>query len=225
MFIYLVKNTVNGKVYVGQTIETVHRRWQHHRYAASGKRKHHLLNAIRKYGHTVFTIETLCECPTRETLNEAERFYIWLLASHLPSFGYNCELGGSNGVPTDGTRQKMRESHLGKNHTIEARAKIAEANRIRIISDETRKKMSLAKAGVKKKPRTREHSMAQAEAQKGKPLSEERRIAISNSLRGRTLSSEQKEKIRATCRTPEFRERQRVARIAYWKNRNGDTSN
>lgn len=237
MFIYLVRNIVNGKMYVGQTVETVHRRWQHHRYAASGKRKHHFLNAIRKYGHELFVVETLCQCPTREALNETERFYIWLLASHLPSFGYNCELGGSNGVPTDSTRQKMRNSQLGRKHTPETRMKIAEANRKRVWSEESRKKSSLSHIGKTMPPKTEEYRKSVSDRQKGKPFSESRKLAISKALKGRNMPLEMRAKISLTLKgrplTPlqieyhqsrvgsvtsvETRAKQSVARIAYWE--------
>jgi group I intron endonuclease len=190
MFIYLITNVVSGKVYVGQTVGSVHRRWQHHKYAASGKRKHHFLNAIRKYGAESFKVETLCECPTREALNETERFYVWLLAAHLPSFGYNGDMGGSNGVPTDKTRQKMRDSQLGRKHTPETRMKIAEANRRRVWSEDSKKKSSLSHTGKILPPRTEEYRKAVSDRQKDKHFSESRRLAISKSLKGRKHTAE-----------------------------------
>ena len=53
-YIYKITNKVNGKVYIGQTITTVQRRWnQHKRNARYSKDKpqydHHFARAIIKY--------------------------------------------------------------------------------------------------------------------------------------------------------------------------------
>ena len=50
MLIYKITNTVNGKIYVGQTVRTLEeRKWQHINTAKNGH-KNHLYNAMRKYG-------------------------------------------------------------------------------------------------------------------------------------------------------------------------------
>ena len=195
MFIYLITNTINGKVYVGQTIETVHRRWQHHKYAAKGNRKHHLLNALRKYGPDSFMVETLCECPDQDSLNESEKFFIWILSSYKPSFGYNNELGGSNGRPSDASRKKMSDAQKGKHHSDETRRKMSTWQLGRKMSEESKQKMSESRKGRKMPPRSEEYRKDVSERQKGKPLSESRKLAISNSLKGKVLSEETRRKI------------------------------
>jgi group I intron endonuclease len=51
--IYIVTNNVNGKRYVGQSID-IERRWNQHRY---GKGSLLLRNAIKKYGIENFSFE------------------------------------------------------------------------------------------------------------------------------------------------------------------------
>jgi hypothetical protein len=47
--IYLITNTVNGKVYVGKTIGELRRRWSQHIKVAKKGSPTHFSNAIRKY--------------------------------------------------------------------------------------------------------------------------------------------------------------------------------
>jgi hypothetical protein len=50
-FIYVVTNTVNGKVYVGKTTKPFDGRWkEHQRITRSKSKRHYLHNAIRKHG-------------------------------------------------------------------------------------------------------------------------------------------------------------------------------
>lgn len=54
-FIYIIRNTVNSKVYIGQTKTSVEQRWQEHlRHAKYGTQ---IINrAMRKHGVEKFTI-------------------------------------------------------------------------------------------------------------------------------------------------------------------------
>lgn len=96
-YIYKATNTINGKVYIGQTIKTVEQRWYEHCFYEHEKCV--LLNrAIEKYGVKAFTIETIEECPN-DQLDEKEKYWI----SYYNSFntGYNMTLGGSSGFKFD----------------------------------------------------------------------------------------------------------------------------
>ncbi len=61
--IYKIENLVNGKVYIGQTVKSVERRWQAHRSML--KRNNHdnfyLQNAWNKYGEDSFVFKVICE--------------------------------------------------------------------------------------------------------------------------------------------------------------------
>ena len=92
-FIYKVTNTLNGKIYVGQTSNTVERRWNAHiRDSFKTKENYtHFQKAIRKYGKDSFTVETLEACSV-DKLNERECFWISFYDSYHN--GYNSTLGG-----------------------------------------------------------------------------------------------------------------------------------
>jgi group I intron endonuclease len=123
VIIYRITNTINGKVYIGRTIQPLAHRWQQHvqdvrRYTFP------LHNAIRKYGTDGFTAEVVHHAKTREELRKMETFFIILHQSHKPENGYNMTLGGDGGeVPNAATRVKMSRAHKGKKSSPEANVK------------------------------------------------------------------------------------------------------
>ena len=60
--IYLITNLLNGKKYVGQTIQRLNIRMNHHRRGGDL----YIDRAIRKYGRENFKVEVLEECYTVE---------------------------------------------------------------------------------------------------------------------------------------------------------------
>ena len=94
--IYKIENKINGKVYIGQSINIKIRWQQHKREANCNRRNAPLYNALRKYGLDNFTFEVLEEC-SQELLNEKEIFWIAHYKSNDRDFGYNVLAGGQNG--------------------------------------------------------------------------------------------------------------------------------
>jgi len=175
--IYLVTNNINGKQYIGQTVE-------------NRKVGHGVLinNAYKKYGKQNFTYEKMCaSINNRSTLNYLERFWIKTFDSRAPN-GYNIESGGSNkGEIADSTRQKLKVINTGKTISVETRIKIsnsmkgeknpfygkthtpesikkiiaANIGKVVVISEETKQKIRQTKIGSKNpmygKPITEEH--------------------------------------------------------------------
>lgn len=89
-YIYKITNLLNNKIYIGQTIFTVEKRWDQHKTASLiGETK--LYRAMRKYGIENFSIETLEKCEN-ELLSEKEIKWIKFYNSYLN--GYNMTLGG-----------------------------------------------------------------------------------------------------------------------------------
>ena len=88
--IYLIRNTITGKVYVGQSINIM-RRWGEHKSRAFDPNNNcydkPLYRSMRKYGVEVFELEVLCECNAEE-LNELEGKYIAEFNCITPN-GYN----------------------------------------------------------------------------------------------------------------------------------------
>lgn len=133
MYIYKVTNKINGKLYIGQTIQTIERRWRSH---CLNKRKVGISGAIKKYGAENFTIEVIDSASSRDELNAKEIFWIEFLNTMSPN-GYNLNSGGNDHVKiSDETRERLRESMsgerapwYGKHLTEETRKKLSESHK------------------------------------------------------------------------------------------------
>lgn len=95
-YIYIIKNSINEKVYIGQTARTIEARWNQHKASAlRGDTQGMILyNAIRKYGVDNFYVSLLEETKI-ENLNERERYWIKYYNSKTPN-GYNVREGGDD---------------------------------------------------------------------------------------------------------------------------------
>ena len=96
--IYIIKNTVNDKVYIGQTTMTVHERFMVHMKPSTAKlrRNYKLYNAVTKYGRDKFYVETLEDNVPLELLNQKEIEYITMYNSFYN--GYNSTKGGDGRI-------------------------------------------------------------------------------------------------------------------------------
>lgn len=92
--IYKISNTVNDKVYIGQTIQQLKKRWNQH-CRCSKFSDAHLYRAIRLYGIDKFSIEHIEENIPQDKLNEKEIYYIQYYDSYVN--GYNSTKGGDCG--------------------------------------------------------------------------------------------------------------------------------
>ena len=94
--IYCIKNKINNKCYVGQSLN-IKKRWIAHKSRAFNKNssdyESKLYRSIRKYGLENFDFFVLEECE-KEELNDKEKYWI----NQLNTFnnGYNLTLGGQN---------------------------------------------------------------------------------------------------------------------------------
>lgn len=116
MFVYLVTNLVDGKMYAGKTEKTVQARWREHLKKAKLQGRHHewyLYRAIRKHGAENFTVQCLAEAESSEELCQLERLWILALGTRAPH-GYNMTSGGDGVRATPEVREKMRAKATGR---------------------------------------------------------------------------------------------------------------
>jgi group I intron endonuclease len=116
--IYLITNPINGKVYVGQSIEYKTRMKTHE---DSGKNpKFYLGYAIRKYGWENFTKEILIDDVPEEDLNNLEINYIAFYNSFGPG-GYNLTKGGggASGYKFTNEQRMAKSKSITKNHSVQ----------------------------------------------------------------------------------------------------------
>lgn len=177
--IYCIKNKINGKCYVGQSVD-IDNRWKGHKKLHS-KNSTYLYNSLKKYSADGFDWVVLEECP-KEQLNSRESHWIEKLNTMSPN-GYNLTSGGGQGyIFSDEVRNRMSEIKQGeKNNRYGAKH-----------TGETIKRMSEAQIGCKNH-------------QYGRIYTEEEKIAMSKSLMGRVFSDEHRSKI-ANSLTGKYRE-------------------
>lgn len=88
MWIYKITNLQNNKVYIGQTIRPIKKRFQRH---ISDSKNNildtHFARAIRTYGEENFVIEEIDQAKTQDELNIKEQYWIHYYDSVLN--GYN----------------------------------------------------------------------------------------------------------------------------------------
>lgn len=93
-FIYKITNKKNGKIYIGQTIQPIQRRFnQHVSHAITEKSDHKFARAIRKYGKENFEIEIIEEIE-KDKLDEREKY--WIKFYNSIQEGYNTAEGGTD---------------------------------------------------------------------------------------------------------------------------------
>ena len=90
IYIYKITNRINGKVYIGQSIRPVKRRFQRHiNDAVNNIIDTHFARAIRKYGPENFWVEVIDTAESQDELNAKEQEWIHEYQSTNPKFGYN----------------------------------------------------------------------------------------------------------------------------------------
>ena len=110
--IYMILNTVNHKMYIGQSYD-VNTRLRKHKEALIGNyhKNDHLQKAFNKYGEQSFLFSQMLACPI-DKLDTYEIEYISQFKSDNREYGYNIMKGG----------QERRF------HSIESKRKIGEKN-------------------------------------------------------------------------------------------------
>lgn len=129
--VYLVTNCVNNKQYVGQSWN-VYRRIKDH---LNGRGMSKLLAAaVSKYGKEKFAWTTLYFSECQDKLDKAEILMIQMYHTLAP-WGYNLALGGCGGKLHPSTKEKIGNYHRHK-----------------IVSADTRRKLSEQQQGKKQAP-------------------------------------------------------------------------
>ena len=92
-YIYKIENQINHKVYIGQTIKSLNKRFSQHKnnYTKPYFSQIHLYRAFKKYGIENFSFEKI-ERVNDEDLDEREKYWIAYYNSY--ENGYNSTLGG-----------------------------------------------------------------------------------------------------------------------------------
>ncbi len=175
IFLYKIVNKVNGKVYVGQTVNLQKRWWGHCKVIRCDKPLMAISCAIRKYGKKSFKVEKLGFCLSQRAANIAERALIKYWRSK--GLTYNRSDGGQDKGKggwkhSEETKHRMVKSHIGLK-----------------LSEETKCKLSLRRIGI---PRSKECCLKISQTLKGRHPSEECKRKLSIFNKGKKLSESHK---------------------------------
>jgi group I intron endonuclease len=149
MVIYITKNKINGKKYIGKDLKN------DPKYLGSGV---HLKRAILKYGVDNFIKEIIEYCDNIEQLNEKEKYWIDFFDATKSNDFYNIAKGGEGGNTISGFdenelieyKKKISESSKNRKHKESSKKKISNARKNMICSDETKKRISESLKGKNK---------------------------------------------------------------------------
>jgi group I intron endonuclease len=112
VFIYLLENQENKKVYVGQTMHNPEERWKQHVRAAHNGSDLPVHRAIRKHGAVLFMLRILQEFAfDPEYANFREEWFIHYYDSTNPEKGYNLLKGAC--INTRSPEQMTKDGRKG----------------------------------------------------------------------------------------------------------------
>ena len=193
--IYMIRNVVNGKVYVGKSFD-IKKRWANHRYELN-KGIHvnnHLQSAWNKYGEDSFEFSIIEECSEDELSNKE---IYWIKKMNAYRNGYNQTEGGEGAHLPEDVKKKIGEASKNWWSNPENKSKMSEARKGEgsFWYGKTFPEDMVAKLSESHKNPSDEIRQKNSESHKGKKLSEEQKRKISESSKGRTLSEETRKKI------------------------------
>lgn len=117
LFIYMIQNIIDNKVYIGQTTH-LPRRWSKHKSLAKNYLKYSLANPqkitiiMNEQGIENFECILIETHVNSAAADKAETFYIKQFKANDPNYGYNKNLGGPGFggiIPTDAQTDTMSE--------------------------------------------------------------------------------------------------------------------
>lgn len=133
-YIYKISNTINDKIYIGQTIDPS-RRWKEHKRSKENGML--IARALLKYGPDNFNFDVIASCCTLEDANMIEALIISQYDSANISYGYNIDPGGNTTPRNEETCKKISISSMGKPGT----------NKGKSFSNEWKNNLSKSNAG------------------------------------------------------------------------------
>lgn len=160
--VYMHKNKINGKVYIGITSQKPEVRWNN----GIGYRKTYFHNAIKKYGWDNFEHIILFSNLTRSEAIEKEIDLIQIFNSTNQEYGYNIATGGEINCGyhlSEEKKKHLSEINKGENHPQYGTHR----------TENTKNKISKAHKGI---TFTKEHRKKLSEAKKGKPASNRKQV-------------------------------------------------
>ena len=148
--IYMIKNLISGKVYIGKSID-IKTRWRDHLRHLRKNTHHskHLQNSFNKYGESVFVCGIIEEYP-KELLDSKEKYWIDYYDSYNKGYNEEIPTGVNNGrIYTEENRRILSEAMKLYHSKLPDKIK----KRRRKLLDEARKKAIYTSKNISPKQR------------------------------------------------------------------------
>ena len=196
--IYVIKNSVSGKIYIGSAVNLRKRLYEHDRLLSKGNHRNPRLQASwNKHGPDVFSAAILENVEAVDaTLLAAETRWIDEMKASDEKVGYNiCPVGGTRRGAKMTPEQCERIGAAKRGNTYRKGATVPQETRDRIAAKlrgtkatpEALAKMSAVHKGV---PKSAECKAKLSAIHNGRIIPQSQRDAISAALKGKKLSPE-----------------------------------
>ncbi len=159
--VYKLTHKESGKIYIGQSKHLKRRLNEHRRCEKSDDKKGSqsvVRRAIKKYGFDAFSFEIILYCQEGEYMNLMETKLIQSYDCLVPK-GYNVRDGGNKVFMSEEGRKRVSKANSGRIVSEETRLKLSESGKEHYLnnprSDEWNKKLSIALTGKKKTDETK----------------------------------------------------------------------
>lgn len=180
--IYKIVNVLNGKTYVGQTVNMERRLREH----ARGKNPNAAIHlAIAKYGAESFVHEVVCVCANKKAADAVETALIDLWGTR--ENGYNLAPGGL-GTGAGEANHRWGTKHNQKQHEALIRNNKARAGTR--LSEERRKIISEQQKGRPRTPAQIAALIATNKKRAGRKATDETRAKLSVARKGKAHTAE-----------------------------------
>lgn len=111
--IYQIRNTRNGKLYIGQSVDLAHRKSCHIYDLKNNRHKNIHLQRAYNIEPSVFVFEIICQCSEKE-LDDLEIHFIKKYKTTDSAYGYNLDSGGNGaGRMSEETKAKLSKAKKG----------------------------------------------------------------------------------------------------------------
>lgn len=194
--IYKITNLINGKIYIGRTINKYTTYIKNKLHSIKHNPNKHLAYAVEKYGISNFSVKVIDVARTVKDLDALEIEHIKKEMSTDPNIGYNISLGGTGGPNfkghkhTEASKIKMRQN-----------SRHYSANKGKKLTEGWKENIRLAMTGIVHSDNWNQNI---GKALKGLPKSSEHRKKLSLANKGKKLTEETRQKLREKHKTRNY---------------------